>query len=108
MSQAVGKNFRKAYVLFQFCNGSGGLTGFTASHVDIRCVPTIWLKTVPKRAKTAFFWCFGWGIAIFGRRGTFLGWDCSSDTELQTNVGVFENSSNGPSTVALSIGVYLL
>jgi len=51
----MGKIFKKAYVLFQFCNETGGLTSFTTSYVENRNAPTIWLKTVPKRAKTALF-----------------------------------------------------
>ena len=34
-------------------------------------------------------------------RRHFFGWDCSSDVELLTYVGVFENFSDEPSTVAL-------
>ena len=57
ISQAVGKNFKNPYVLLHFCDGTGGLTGFTTSHVDIRRTLTVWLKMVPKRAKMALF-CF--------------------------------------------------
>ena len=34
---------------------TGGLTGFTTSHVENRVAATIWSKTVPKRVKTALF-----------------------------------------------------
>ena len=51
-SQAVGKIYKKSYVIFQFCNGTGGLT--VENRVDV----TIWLKTAPKRAKTALFFRF--------------------------------------------------
>ena len=105
ISQAVGKIFKKACFLFQFCNGTGGLTSFTTSHVDIRSAPTIWLKTVPKRTKRHFFCFFGWGTAgVDVRRGKTC-WDCSPIAELQTYVGFYENSSDGPSTVALFLGV---
>ena len=74
-------------------------------HLENRGAPPIWLKTVPKRPKTALFCFFGWGTAGNGMRRNVFGWDCSPDAELQTYVGFFENSSDGPSTVALSLGV---
>ena len=39
-------------------------------------------------------------------RRHFFGWDCSPDAELQMYVGFFEKSSDGPSTVALFLGVW--
>ena len=74
-------------------------------HLENHGAPTIWLKTVPKRAKTALFWFFGRGTAGIGMRRNFFGWDCSPDAELQTYVSFFENSSDEPSTVALFLGV---
>ena len=51
--------------------------------LENRGAQTIWLKTVPKWAKTAFFWFFGWGTADIGMRRRFFGWDYSPDAELQ-------------------------
>ena len=48
---------------------------------------------------------FGWDTAVIGMRRNFFGWDCSPDAELQTYIAFFENSSDGPSTVALLLGV---
>ena len=75
------------------------------SHLENRGAPPIWLKTVPSWAKTALFWFFGWGTAGIGMRRHFFLWDCSQYAELQTYVSFFENSSDGPSTVALFLGV---
>ena len=60
---------------------------------------------VPKQAKTALFCFFGWGITGIGMSYSFFLWDGSQYAELQTYVGFFENSSDGPSTVALFLGV---
>ena len=53
-----------------------------------------------------FFVFFLWGIAGFDVRRDETCWDCSSDAEIQKYVGIFENSSDGPSTVALFLGVW--
>ena len=55
--------------------------------------------------KWHFFWFLGWGAAGVGMRRGETRWDCSLIAELQTYVGFFENSSAGPSTVALFLGV---
>ena len=41
ISQVAGKILKKTFVLFQFCNVTGGLPDFIMSHVDICGVPTI-------------------------------------------------------------------
>ena len=64
ISQLVGNIFKNPYVRFQFCVWNGGQADKTAAHLENRGAPTIWLKTVPNRAKTALFLVF-W----VGRRG---------------------------------------
>ena len=51
------------------------------------------------------FWFFGWGTAGIGMGRDFFGWDCTQYAELQTYVGFFENSSDGPRIMALFRGV---
>ena len=80
ISPPVGKIFEKAYILFQFCSGTGGLTGLTTSRGDIRGAPTVCLKTMPNRARAALF-CAGVDL----RRGERC-WDCSPIAELSTIV----------------------
>ena len=75
------------------------------SHLENRAAPTIWLKMVPKQAKTALFCFFGWDTAGFDVSCSFFLWDCSQYAERQTYVGFFENSSDRPSTMALFLGV---
>ena len=53
----------------------------------------------------ALFWFVGWGTAGVGMRRGETSWGCSFIGELQTYVGFFENVSDGPSTVALFLGV---
>ena len=76
-----------------------------ASFQNPRC-PT---QKNKKKCRFCPFWhCFqpnGWGTVGIGMRRNFFSWDCSPIAELQTYVGVFENSSDGPSTVALFLGV---
>ena len=74
-------------------------------HLENRGTPTIWLKMVPNRAKTVIF-VFWVGHRGYWNELHFFLWDCSPDAELQKYVGFFEKSSNGPSTVALFLGVW--
>ena len=55
LSPYLGKFFKNSHASFLFCVWNGGSNCFVTSHIDIRGVPTIWLKTVPKRGKMASF-----------------------------------------------------
>ena len=55
----VIKIFQRPYALFQFCNGAGGVENCDA--------PTVWLKTVPKRAKPVFCFVFDCAPRILTR-----------------------------------------
>ena len=82
ISQLVGRIFKKSYILFQFCVLTRGLTAVT-----------IWLKTMPKRAKTALFLFSGWDTQGIDMRCHEMWWDCSLDTELCTYVRYYVSFS---------------
>ena len=49
------QKFEKAYALFQFCVWTGAWADEITPHVDTRKASIKYLKTVPKRSKTALF-----------------------------------------------------
>ena len=55
--------------------------------------------------KRLFLCFFVRGTAVIGMSRLFVCWDCSQDAELGLDVSFFLNSSDGPSSVALFIGV---
>ena len=72
ISRPVGIFFKNLYILLQFCVWAGGWADESTAHLDIRDAPTIWLKTVPKRAKTALFLVFWLGHRGYWREVYFL------------------------------------